>query len=190
MKGIIASLFVFFLLTFSSCKGLATKTPLKISDIKFESIMGTTSKNTREVYCLLGSGFFKTPRSDNHDSLISDWIKTHPNAIILPISSFEPLAIDDKDSKMIYCWIIDKKDTLNNYLIRNGCFPGGTMERPKTWDEMDKREKELYQETDEKPNVEVYVNKKAYDDFIKQIIVAEFYAKENKLGIWLKDKNE
>ncbi|MBI3232850.1 MAG: hypothetical protein HYZ42_02220, partial [Bacteroidetes bacterium] len=104
--------------------------------------------------------------------------------------SYGPTEIKDKDSKMVYCWVIDNKDTLNNYLIKNGCFPGGTMMRPKTWDEMEKLERELYEGTGEKPDVKVYVDKKTYDVFIEQIKTAELYAKENNLGIWLKDKEE
>jgi len=90
---------------------------------------------------------------------------------------------------MIFCLIIQDSDTLNNYLIRNGCFPGGTMIRPKTWNEMEKWEKELYEEADEKPNVEVLMEKEDYDKFIEQIMRAEIYASGKKLGIWEEPKN-
>ncbi len=91
---------------------------------------------------------------------------------------------------IIYCWVVDNKDTLNNYLIKNGCYPGGTMMRPKTWDEMEKWEKDLYFDTDEKPDVRVFVDKKAYDSFIEQIKIAEQFARDNKLGIWLKNTDQ
>jgi hypothetical protein len=187
MKQVTTLLILVFLLTLNSCNGQDTKEFFKISDFKFQSIFGTTSKEPKSIYCLLGTGFFRTPRSDNSDSLITEWIKTHPNAKIVSVSSFETI---DPNSKMIYCWAIDSKDTLNNYLIKNGCFPGGTMMRPKTWNEMGKREKELYEDTDEKPDVKVHVDKITYDTFIEQIKVAELYARENKLGIWLKDIEE
>lgn len=142
----------------------------------------------KNVYCLLGSGFFKTPRSNNSDSLIKIWLQKHTLSLVFSISSFGPLEINDKESRMIYCWIIEGQDTLNNYLIRNGCFPGGTMIRPQTWDELDKREKDLYNDLDEKPDVKVYVDKKTYDNFIEQIKNAEQFAKKNKLGIWLEEE--
>ncbi|MEY5048038.1 MAG: hypothetical protein RLZZ175_1397 [Bacteroidota bacterium] len=186
MKPIIIISILFILLSIKNSFGQEAKTPLKISDFKFESIFGMNTSEPQKIYCLLGSGFFRTPRSKNSDSLITDWLKGHPQAIVISISSFGPTEIKDPESKMIYCWVIDGKDTLNNFLIKNGCFPGGTMIRPKTWDEMDKREKELYEGTDEKPDVKVYVDKKTFNNFINQIKSAELYARENKLGIWLK----
>ena len=188
MKQIIIFLIFFSLLIFS-CTGQESKEPLKISDFTFESIFGMTSKEPKSNYCLLGTGFFRTPRSDNSDSLITEWINKHPNAIVVPISSFGPIA-DDPKSKMIYCWVIDNNDTLNNYLIKNGCFPGGTMIRPETWKEMKKWEKELYESVDEKPDTKVYVSNKTYNTFIEQIKTAELYARENKLGIWIDDTDE
>ncbi len=188
MKQIITVLFLFSLLTSISCLGQKAKKPLIISDFTFESIFGMTTKEPKNNYCLLGSGFFRTPRSDNSDSLITVWINKHPTSVVVPVSSFGPTEIKNIDSKMVYCWVIDKNDTLNNYLVKNGCFPGGTMIRPKTWNEMEKWEKELFDGTTEKPDVEVYVDNKTYDTFIEQIKAAELFAKENKLGIWLKDK--
>jgi len=189
MRQIRIFLLFFSLLIFYSCTGHAQKEPLKMSNLKFESIFGTTDKEPNSIYSLLGKGFFRTPRSDNSDSLITEWINKHPNAIVVPISSFGPIA-DDPKSKMIYCWVIDNNDTLNNYLIKNGCFPGGTMIRPETWKEMKKWEKELYESVDEKPDIKVYVSNKTYNTFIEQIKTAELYARENKLGIWIDDTDE
>jgi len=96
---------------------------------------------------------------------------------------------DYPDSKMTYCWLVDSKDTINNYLIKNGCFPGGTMMRPETYDEMSKEMKEVYKDMP-KPNIIVHVDKKTYDNFIEQIKVAETFAEQNKLGIWKKKSDE
>ncbi len=181
---------LFIFLTINCCFGKETKDNLKLSNFKFESIFGMNNKEPNNAYCLLGSGYFRTPRSNNSDSLINDWLLRHPNSNIVLVSSSGPVEVDEPDSKMVYCWVIDGKDTLNNYLIRNGCFPGGTMVRPKTWSEMEKWEKELYDDTDEKPNINVFVDKKVYDDFIEQIISAELFARHNKLGIWLKEIDE
>lgn len=190
MKQVTTLIILLCFLTLNSCYGQREKDSLKISDFEFKSIFGMNAKDPKSNYCLLGSGFFRTPRSDNSDSLINAWFKTHPDAIVVPVSSFGPLEMKDPESKMVYCWIIDMQDTLNNYLIKNGCFPGGTMIRPKTWDEMEKWEKELYKDTYEKPEVKVYVDKKTYDNFIEQIKSAELYATENKLGVWLKKTDE
>jgi len=132
-----------------------------LRDIKFESIFGYP-KDSAKVYCLLGSGFFRAPRSDNSDSLISDWMKKHPDANLILVST-----INDK-SQMTYCWVIDKADTLNNFLIRNGCYPGGTMLKPGSG------------------FAQTHIKKETYNLFIEQIKSAEIYARDKKLGIWAK----
>lgn len=190
MKRTSAVLILILSLTFSSCKGQQTKTPLKISDFKFESIFGTTTKEPKNTYCLLGTRFFRAPSSNNSDSLIAEWINAHPNASVIQVSSLGQIETKDPETTITYCWVVDIKDTLNNYLIRNGCYPGGTMMRPKTWKEIEKGEKELYKDRDAKPDVKVFVDKKAYDNFIEQIKIAEQFARENKLGIWLKETAE
>jgi len=159
------------LLTLNTCNGQRiANQELKLTDFKFESIFGSIDSEPDNMYCLLGTGFFRTPRSDNSDSLISSWIKNHPKAIVIPVSSFGPVMTKKPDSKMIYCWIVDQKDTLNNYLIRNGCFPGGTMMRAR-----------------KSKNI---VRKKEYEVFIEQIKSAEIYAQKKKLGVWTKESEE
>ena len=135
---------------------------INLSEVKFESIFGYP-KDSSKVFCLLGSGFFRAPSSNNVDSLIYNWIDKHPNAIVLPISKLT-------ESKMIYCWVIDNKDTLNTWLIRNGCYPGGTMVGPKKYNGIS----------------EVYISDATYKSFIEQVRIAETFAKESKLGIWIK----
>ena len=168
-------------LTLMSCNG-QTKTVL-LSDLKFQSIFGYNSKDSSQVYCLLGTGFFRAPSSKNSDSLMENWINNHPNAQVIPIST-----LDEPKSKMTYCWLVDKSDTINNYLIKNGCFPGGTMMRPQTYDEMSNKMKSVYGKDNSK--IIVHIDKKSYDTFIEQIKVAEAYAETNKLGIWNKKNDD
>ena len=62
MKHLIT--FLIFVLTIS-CFGQETnKGLLKISDLEFQSIFGMTKSDKKTIYCILGTGFFKTPRSD------------------------------------------------------------------------------------------------------------------------------
>jgi hypothetical protein len=169
-------------LIFFSCQG--TTKDIQLSDFKFESVFGTNSKDSFQTYCLLGTGFFRAPFSKNADSLISGWMKNHPNAKVIPIST-----LDEPKHKMTYCWLVDKGDTINNYMIKNGCYPGGTMMRPQTYEEMSDKMKAVYNDI-EKPNVKVHIDKKVYDNFIEQIKAAETFAHTNKLGIWNKKKDD
>ena len=169
-------LIVLLTLTLQSCIGQNTEVSLK--DLKFDGIFGVTEKDSTNMYCLLGTGFFRTPRSKNSEELIEDWISKNKDAKVVVVST-----IVEGKANINYCWLIDSKGkTINEYLIENGCFPGGTMMRPNTYKEMSKREKKIY--SDEKPNILVHIDKKEYDEFIERLKLAENYAKENKLGVW------
>ncbi|MGH1335608.1 MAG: hypothetical protein ACRBFS_05725 [Aureispira sp.] len=85
---------------------------------------------------------------------------------------------------MVYCWLIDKKDTLNNLLIKEGCFPSGTMMLQKILEEKYPWEKELDDGSNEKSAVQVLIDQKIYARFIEQITAAELFARKEKRGIW------
>ena len=161
---------------------------LTLKEFKFDSWFGYELNSTTEtVYCLLGTGFFRAPRAENTDSLISSWTKQHPDALVIPVYTSGPTMTDSKKSKMIYSWIVDKSDTLNIILVRQGCIPGGTMQRPETWDEMDKEKRKLWHDN-KKPNEKIHVDSKAYKDFLDKVAKAETEARNNKLGIWTEKK--
>ena len=165
-------------LTCWSCKEKTNKILLK--DLKLDSIFGIKPKDSSHIYCLLGTGFLRTPRSANRDSLLKGWMERHPNAAVIPVST-----LNEPDLKLTYCWLIDRRDTVNNYLIRNGCFPGGTMNRPQLYQEMSEKMKRAWPE---KPDITLHVEQKPYDIFLEQIKLSEHYAKANKLGIWADEK--
>ena len=187
MKNIIIIVFGFLFLKNHNCFGqeIINKNPVSLSEVNFKSIFGSKSSDSLQVYCLLGTGFFRTVRSKNADSLIADWISKHPQSTIIPISTLNQVSIETNE-KLTYCWVVDNKDTLNVFLIKNGCFPGGTKQRPQTWKEMSSKEKKLYKGED-KPNIQIHIDNKKYLDFFENIMSAEIFAKENKFGIW-KDK--
>ncbi|HLK31313.1 MAG TPA: hypothetical protein VKT28_22225 [Puia sp.] len=163
MKSRICFTLLIISIVFCSCK--AHVDPVKLSSVKFNSIFAY-SRDSSVVYCLLGAGYYRAPKSNNADSLISSWMKQHPNADLIPVSS-----INGK-SLMIYCWAIDHADTINSWLIHEGCFPGGTMIGIR-------RGKEDVSD--------VYVDDVQYENFIEQIKFAEAYARQNKLGVWAKE---
>ena len=139
--------FSMFLATFT-CQSQMPKTSiLKLTDLSFEShahaYVGHEVKNPEHLFSLLGSGYLIAPRSNNYETLIHSWLKNHPDAFVIPVSSF---AMDEKrpNHTMTYCILVDKNDTVNNFLISSGCFPKGVMGRPHTWQEMSSREKVRY----------------------------------------------
>jgi hypothetical protein len=193
MKKII-KLITILLLTFTtSCKSQSKQTEFSIKDFEFKSIFATKKVDSlskivhfsqvENMYCLLGQGFFKAPSSDNADELLNKWLTDHPNAKLIPISILK------SQPKMTYCWVISDTENLNLFLVKNGCYPAGTMQRPKKWKEMSKKEKKVFRGIG-KPKVQVLVDDKIYESFIEELKLAELYAKENKLGIWNEKKNK
>jgi hypothetical protein len=167
---------------------LATYGQLKLKEFKFDSWFGyELNSKTETAYCLLGSGFFRTPSSDNTDSLISAWTNQHPNALVIPVYTSGPVMTDSKESKMIYSWLVDKSDTLNITLVRLGCIPGGTMQRRETWNEMNMEKRELWYDN-KKPSETVHVDNKIYMDFLDKVRMAEAEARKNRRGIWAEKK--
>lgn len=178
------------ILTLTSCNGQTNTTEKHyLKNFKFDGYFGYQNDDKNTSYCLLGQGFFRTPHSSNSDSLLKSWLTNHPNAIVVSVSTLATPEKSNPKLNLTYCWIIDNNDTLNNYLIRQGCYPGGTMQRPQSWDEMSRKEKELYKNMD-KPKVTVHIDKKTYGIFIEQIESAETYSRDNKLGIWAKADNK
>ncbi|SFQ53047.1 hypothetical protein [Parafilimonas terrae] len=182
LTALIFSVFVFFTSSFGQ-----DNSDLKLADFHFFSMFGVNTKDTNRhvTYCLLGSGFFRTPHTDNSDSVISDWINKHPNATVIPVSSDGPVMQNNPDSRQIYCWVVDNQDTLNNSLVKNGCFPGSTMLRPQAWNEMSEEMKKFYTNNKiDHGTTEILIDKKSYDMFLEQIKADEKYAYDNRLGIW------
>lgn len=177
----------FWVLTLSifSVNDLMTQSEkAKLAEFEFNSIFGTKKSEPENVYCLLGSGFFRTPRSNEADSLVTEWLRKHPEAVVYPVSSISPIT-ESVNSKMIYCLVVQGTDTLNNYVVRKGCYPGGTMIRPRTIEEMSEEDKKIWSDKDMETNV--YMKKDSYNQYIEQIRQAELYARKNGMGIWNED---
>jgi len=158
---------------------------LKLEKVNFKSWFGSEANSKSEsVYCLLGNGFLRTESAPNTDSLIQSWTTQHPSADIIPVFMHGPVFTAQPNSKLVYCWVVDGSDTLNVDLVRLGCIPGSTMLRPKTWDEMDdKQRQESY--SNKKPAQEMFVEKDVFMTFISKVKKAEGEARRRKIGIWV-----
>lgn len=156
---------------------------VELQDLQFKSIFATNKKDSLKTYCLLGKNIFRAKHSANTDALITEWIAKHPKAQVVPVATYEPLTPDHKGIKQSYCWLVDNGDTINTYLIRKGCFIGGTMCRPNAGNERNETEKEMY------GDIAVHIPRQGYKDFLGQIRSAENRAKKERLGIWKKQGN-
>jgi hypothetical protein len=152
------------LVFWTSCK--TNDTRLIVQNLEFRSIFASGPDNSATVYSLLGSGLFNAPRASNLDSLIKVWLELHPEAVIVPVAQLHLNNVERK-SDTTYCWLIDNTDTINNYLVRNGAVPVGTMFFP----------------TD---GTKSFISKDKYEMFSNQAKHNENHARLNKLGIWEK----
>ena len=173
---------LFALLLLISVLGFAQQPKkLKLSEMKFDFIMGHKIVDTTHVWCILGMDFVTPHASDNARNMLVTWMAKHKNADVIPVCAFgPPKNVAASPRLFIFCWIVDKKDTLNNYLVKNGCFPGGIMF---AYDQWEIRNKTAPKNTT-LPEIYIYVAKKSYEDYKGQIIMNERFAHDNKLGLW------
>lgn len=173
--------YVFLLITCLPLHTIAQLDPapkVALKDLKFTSVFAYNKKDTLHSICLLGTGFFKAKHSPNSDAVISEWLVAHPRAQVIPVTTYKSFTPKRPGAYQSYCWLVDGKDTLNTYLVRNGCFAAMTMQRPHVHGEMTPLEKEMY------GDIAMHVGRSSYRNFILQARNAEAQAKRNRLGIW------
>ena len=165
------------------------------ADLKFQKIFGYRLKD-KNLYCLLGNGFFRTISSNEEKSFIKKWIQEHPKAQAVPVavtaeaSTAEPL---------VYIWLVDGSENLNLLLVRKGVFPGSVMMDAVQFDEISKKSPEKEQIEDEdadadesspnEPDIKQSPSRRLisddrYNAFLKELNKEEAVAKNKKCGIW------
>jgi endonuclease YncB( thermonuclease family) len=109
------------------------------------------------------------------DSLINSWLNKHPNAMVKTVVS-QVGGSHGISVTYFYCWVVAGKDTLNNALVKNGCFS--------TTSQFDLANSYHVQPLGDSSQYIVYVDTLTFNKFTTQIKNAETFAKRNKLGIW------
>jgi hypothetical protein len=138
---IILKKIIFIVITnlLGSCNTQTNKNELHISDFEFKSIVSNyKGDKSQGVYCILGKINYNLKHSDNFIELLKEWIKNHPNSKVIPVTSMNVPDANNPNSKLVYCWIIDGNENLNTYLVKNGCVEGKSMNRLRTWEQMNK----------------------------------------------------
>ncbi len=176
---------------------------LRARDLQWASIFGTVPVDTDTsygsgrqasfgaipsgqdtIYTLLGRGYFLADRSEEVQGMIAKWVIDHPDARVIPVTSSGPVMVYRPNSRNIYCWLVDGEENLNELIIRWGGYPGGTMRRPETWDELPEWEKELYPEEEKGNGATVLIDEASYLSFVQRINEAEQEARAAGPGIW------
>ena len=154
---------------------------LSLSQMEFDSWYGALKGDTTDhYYCLLGFAETLTPSAENTDSLIAGWIKEHPQADVIPVYTYGPVFPSEPHSLQTYCWLVDGRDTLNIYLVREGALPALTMRRPETWEEMTEAQRKLH---GRKPIERVHVTDEVFFTFYDKALAAMNEAQKEQKGI-------
>lgn len=136
-----------------------------ISDIKWAGMIGIRQAEPRVMYLLMGSGWLSNPIRDDVDKVIGEWLRAHPKAKIVPVSTTTSAeTADSAESKMIYVWVVDGGENLNLVLVQKGCCPGGVM--------------------GVSAGGKLEVPEKEYEGFLDKVRAAETLARREKLGVW------
>jgi hypothetical protein len=149
-----------------------------LADFRFNGLFGMYKHDSNNIYSLVCSGWRNG--GYNEDSLCEIWKLRHPRAIVYPL-----FCIEEKKSRVMKytpCWIIDKNDTLNTFLVRNGAIAGSLV----IWNNKDPFFRQGYDSVHHR-TLTVFINDSIYNRFLSQAKSAEQYAHDNKLGIWADD---
>ena len=157
-----------------------THGPVSGLHIRWDGIMGEDKNTPDETYCLMGSGFITASTSSSINKLISTWRAKHPQAKEVRVSSYGPVARDRPNSLITYIWVVDGQTTLNEYLVRQGACPGGTMQIP-DYDDISTRVNRVEKLPFHFKNL---VSPRQYERLMRKMAKAESQAQKEKLGIW------
>ncbi|MGC3960631.1 MAG: hypothetical protein QM813_22670 [Verrucomicrobiota bacterium] len=137
--------------------------PLTASRVTWKEHFGSSTLDTNTLFTLMAHGYFRA-ESTNVQSVVDTWLKNHPQAIVLPVSTGGPVMARLPSSRLSYVWVVQGSDSLNVELVRRGCLAPETQKL----------------NPDEKPEV----SQKDYDAFVQRVSKAAESAKAEKIGIW------
>jgi len=134
---------------------------MTVSDTDWTGHFGSNRSDPTVLYTLLGLGFFQADTSDSAVTLIQEWVKSHPNAKVVPVIDY---GSSPDGSRMLWVWLVDGESNLNQELVRAGACERATMAAPE--------------------ELELLVTAAEYDEFEAGLPHLEALAKQDRLGIW------
>lgn len=128
---------------------------LPASAVTWMRNFGISTVDTNTLFSLkVGHGYFGRA-STNVQSVVNDWLKVHPQAVVVSVMSRRHFT---------YAWVVQGHDNLNVELVRHGCISPETQ----------------ILNPGETPDVP----QEDYDAFVLRVTKAGESAKQERLGIW------
>jgi hypothetical protein len=149
--------------------------------LHFKSVLGSRAGD-KTVYCLLGLGLFRTPRTDDVDQLVTAWLPNHPNAQVTLVDTAQVMGRPGSimaGGSMQYVWVEDGDENLNVFLVREGALVAGVMADPASVMSSLKEPLEAWEKQPTR-----LVSDEKYAAFLKRVAEAEELAKRDKRGLW------
>lgn len=183
------------MLFFFVSRSFASQTiPLK--DLQVDGIYATRTGDAT-LYCLLGANACIERFPDNawnHDSFIVQWVRAHPNAAAVSLSSHRWGIGKERPSELrVYLWVEDQGDSLNVALVREGHYAaGGMIDMVEAEQQMmaslpPDAKAQITKERDqgfEEQKPRRLVSDENYSAKLKLVLAAEMEAKAHQRGIW------
>jgi hypothetical protein len=182
----------------------SAQSPFPVSVLSVDGIYGTRAGDPA-VYCVLGANACVIAPIHNawtDDPLLRTWIKNHPKAIVVPVSTRNWLDRPGMPpAPRIYVWIQDERESLNVALVREGRYPGRLMEDmvdakkqldqqfalmerdPRLAQFRDQLEKEI-SETPQESRPRRLISDSDYMELMERTENAELEARKEKKGMW------
>jgi hypothetical protein len=155
--------FIIFAALFLAVSSATASEPLTASQVTWNEHFGSSTADTNTLFSLMAHDYFRA-ESTNVQAVVDVWLKDHPKAVIISVSTFSPVMTRLPPSRFAYVWVLQGSDSLNVELVRRGCLaPETQMLNP-----------------DEKPDV----SQKEYEAFVQIVTKAGETAKREKAGIW------
>jgi hypothetical protein len=142
---------------------LMASEPLPASQVTWKEHFGSSTADTNIIFSLMAHGYLRA-ESTNVQNIVDAWLKNHPKAVVISISTFGPAVTRSPSSRFAYVWVVQGSDNLNEELVRRGCFAPETQLL--------------------NPNEQPEVSYKDYEAFVQRITKAGESAKKEKIGIW------
>ncbi len=132
-----------------------------VRDTTWTGEFGSNHSDSNVGYTLLGQGFFQARTADSLPGIVSKWVTAHPDATIVSAADFG--AAPD-GTRLLWVWLTDGKNNLNQELVRRGVCQKEAMAIP--------------------AGLKPLVTPAQYAAFESELPRLEKLAKEERLGVW------
>lgn len=175
-------LFILFVCVSQISYGQSTKA-IPIDSLNFNGLYANKINDNHKVsYWLCGLNAVNGPKK-NYNSLLEQWLMDHPHAYFKPISYALVGKKDAQNSVMIHGWVVDKRENLNVFLVKNGGIKADAMTKFLEYKDLTEEQKQKFDWVNSE-NLKSLVSTKEYNKYLKKLYKAEQNARRKKRGIW------